>query len=45
MLKPLKFDCIAFLKGKAMLVKNLSEMQDLDKPCILLQIRSELDEK
>ena len=28
-----------------MLVKNVSEMQDLDKPCILLQIRSELDEK
>ena len=28
------------LKGKAMLVKSVFEMQDLDKPRILLQIRS-----
>ena len=29
----------------AMLVKNVSEMQDLDQPCIVMQIWSKLDEK
>ena len=33
---------VMHLKGKAMLVKNVSEMQDLDKPCNLMQILSKL---
>ena len=33
------------LKGKAMLVNNVHEMQDLDKLCILMQIWSKPDEK
>ena len=30
--------CTDLLKGKAMLVKNVSEMQDLDKLCIVMPI-------
>ena len=26
------------LKGKARLLQNISEMKDLDKPCILVQV-------
>ena len=36
---------IQLLKGSAMLVENVSEMQDLVKPCILMQIWLNSDEK
>ena len=32
-------------KGKAMVVKNISEMRDLEKQCILMHIRSKSDDK
>ena len=41
MFEPLRFDCNCnTLKRKARLAKNISEMKDLDKPCIFMQIWS-----
>ena len=33
------------VKGKARLVKNVPQVKDFDKPCILMQTGSKLDKK